>query len=148
MGPGALRGAALWVLPGLRGQGRAEHWAWGEGGVGGWARPRKFASGSILRVCLICHQGSLAGRQRPFPGRCLGRRRKTLAETWWGGSAAHTAGGVPRLAVRPTVRGQEMTRPMVVLLRWLRHWPAGRAPGAILAMSCHLQQRLLLIPVS
>lgn len=69
MGPGALRGAALWVLPGLRGQGRAEHWAWGEGGVGGWARPRKFASGSILRVCLICHQGSLAGRQLLSSGR-------------------------------------------------------------------------------
>lgn len=72
--------------------------------------------------------------QRPFPGRCLGRRRKTLAETRWGGSAAHTAGGVPRLTVRPAVRGQEMTRPVAVLLRRPRHRRLGAwsGPGSAL----------------
>lgn len=93
MEPGASRGAALWVLPGPRGQGRAERWARGKGGVGGWARPGKIASGSFLRICLICHQGSLAGRRLLSSGRSQegaweggGRRLQRLG----GEEAPHT----------------------------------------------------------
>lgn len=101
-----------------RGQRRAEHWAREEGGVGGWARAQEVCFQLVPPRLFNLSPGvtgwAAAPLQRPFPGRCLGRRRKTLAETRWGGSEA---GGVPRLAVRPAVRGQEMTRPVAVLLR-------------------------------
>lgn len=108
MEPGALQGAALWSSQAPHGHRRAECWAREEGGAGGWARDQEVCF-RLVSPCLFNLSPGVTGRvaaplRRPFPGRCLGRRR-TLAETRWRGRAAHTAGGVPRTRRPPRSQG-------------------------------------------